>query len=948
MFAWLFDQLRLSLLPVLLLGAAFSVYAAKSYSDNGDGTVTDPITGLTWMRCAAGQTWTGSTCSGVADTLTFDQALVPSSPGWRLPSIRELQTIVDRTSSVSGIDAEAFPNTPKAFFWSGTPYASAALPTAWALSFDDGTANPTTRSDLYAVRLVRGAQSVSLLNLSRPTSDYVDNADGTVTHTPTGLTWQRCAQGQTWGANGCAGTVSGVTWSAATQLSSSFAGKTDWRLPTQDELLSLVDYALVGPAINSTVFPATPRAYFWSSLSNVFASSYAWVVNFGDGSAFGSAAKAGSYGVRLVRGGFTYVSLPLSVVKSGAGTVTSTLGGINCGSVCSANFTSGTSVRLTAIPQSGNVFAGWSGACSGTGVCVVSVSNAAQSVTATFSAAPGTFKVDGGESYPLRAGLTIDSNGVVTGGAYDFHKLDGTMTPCTHSAANDATCHGASSSLIVKAQSGPLTATGAASPTTLVAGPDAFGFTFVGTLTGATWSGIWTNSSLNLPVAARTGTFSVILFISKDTSNASYPVTISRSGTGSGTVTSSPAAIACGSVCSALVPSGVTGSLIVTPDAGSTFTGWSGDCTGTGACTLTINGAKNVTASFKLIPFAVATTGVVAGVIVTPIATVTNTIVFEPKDVGKTGSIFITAIVPSSFLSSLAPKQSAINGLKVAAATAPSTLILVQLTPTGWQPVSNGQLIPYATGVLGDQLAAQTILNNTNTTSLAGAQFCVGYGTSASEMNDADRMQLIASIPDPAAASSASLSCLVTASVLVPKGWSLLGNSQSQSLQVGALYSDASWVTSVWSWDASQKRWQFYAPNLDASALQSYASEKNYGVLTDIKPGEGYWVSATASASVMAQSGAAFNLGNANLLAGWNLVSTATAAAPSTFIASMGTTVTSLWAWDADTQNWYFYAPSLAAQGSSLASYISSNGYLDFTAANKTLGSGVGFWVNKP
>jgi hypothetical protein len=98
----------------------------------------------------------------------------------------------------------------------------------------------------------------------------------------------------------------------------------------------------------------------------------------------------------------------------------------------------------------------------------------------------------------------------------------------------------------------------------------------------------------------------------------------------------------------------------------------------------------------------------------------------------------------------------------------------------------------------------------------------------------------------------------------------------------------------------------------------------------------------------MAQSGAAFNLGNANLLAGWNLVSTATAAAPNTFIASMGTTVTSLWAWDADTQNWYFYAPSLAAQGSSLASYISSNGYLDFTAANKTLGSGVGFWVNKP
>ena len=49
-------------------------------------------------------------------------------------------------------------------------------------------------------------------------------------------------------------------------------------------------------------------------------------------------------------------------------------------------------------------------------------------------------------------------------------------------------------------------------------------------------------------------------------------------------------------------------------------------------------------------------------------------------------------------------------------ATTPAGFTLIRLTPTGWQTVINGELIPYATGVLGDQLAAQTILSNTDTT----------------------------------------------------------------------------------------------------------------------------------------------------------------------------------------------------------------------------------------
>ena len=77
----------------------------------------------------------------------------------------------------------------------------------------------------------------------------------------------------------------------------------------------------------------------------------------------------------------------LGVTKSGdgAGTVTSSPAGIDCGATCSASYNAGTSVTLTASSPPGSTFVGWSGAgCSGTGACAVTM-NAAQSVNAQFN-----------------------------------------------------------------------------------------------------------------------------------------------------------------------------------------------------------------------------------------------------------------------------------------------------------------------------------------------------------------------------------------------------------------------------------------------------------------------------------------------------------------------------------------------------------------------------------
>jgi hypothetical protein len=78
-----------------------------------------------------------------------------------------------------------------------------------------------------------------------------------------------------------------------------------------------------------------------------------------------------------------------------------------------------------------------------------------------------------------------------------------------------------------------------------------------------------------------------------------FGLAVSRSGAGSGTVTSSPPGIDCGTACAANFGSGATVTLTATPAPGSVFSAWGGDCSGTGACNLTMTGARTVTATFS-------------------------------------------------------------------------------------------------------------------------------------------------------------------------------------------------------------------------------------------------------------------------------------------------------------------------------------------------------------
>ena len=239
----------------------------------------------------------------------------------------------------------------------------------------------------------------------------------------------------------------------------------------------------------------------------------------------------------------------LTVTKSGNGTVTSNPAGINCGVDCVESYASGAVVTLVATPNAEQSFSGWGGACSGTSTCVVTMS-AAKNVTAEFSAiTPGSFPVTVSKS----GGGTVTSvpAGIDCGPVCGFDFKTGTAVSLTATAEPGYQFNG-----------------------------------WAGDCTGASTCVLTVNS-------AKTVTASFVLTGSATT----FPLTTSVSG--SGTITSNPAGIACGTDCSEDYPANAAVTLTATPVAGYSFAGWSGDCTGTGSCVVTMSSSRTVKATFS-------------------------------------------------------------------------------------------------------------------------------------------------------------------------------------------------------------------------------------------------------------------------------------------------------------------------------------------------------------
>ena len=152
-------KLLTSVLLLVGLCAAHTAQAQTRFSYSADGSeVIDSKTGLVWQRCSAGQSWSAglNTCTGTAATYTHEAALsfAKIQTGWRLPNVRELSSITDKSLINPAIDVTAFPVTPANLFWTASPYAGIAA-YAWYVSFLDGYIYSISRNSSHHVRLVR-------------------------------------------------------------------------------------------------------------------------------------------------------------------------------------------------------------------------------------------------------------------------------------------------------------------------------------------------------------------------------------------------------------------------------------------------------------------------------------------------------------------------------------------------------------------------------------------------------------------------------------------------------------------------------------------------------------------------------------------------------------------------------------------------------------------------
>ena len=338
-------------------------------------------------------------------------------------------------------------------------------------------------------------------------------------------------------------------------------------------------------------------------------------------------------------------SYALVVNVAGSGTVTSSPGGISCGSDCSDTYASGTSVTLTATAASGYVFSGWSASgvtCPTTAACTIPMT-AARNVTATFTANTYALAVsvtgsgtvtsspsgincgsDCSENYASGASVTLTA---APASGYAFSGWSGSGIACSGTGSCTVSMTAARS---VVATFSPVAASSyvlqvnlsgsgsvTSSPAGISCGSDCSETYTSGTsvtLTATPASG-YIFSSWSGGGCSGAGSCAVSMTATRTVNATFVPSTyaLTVNITGSGTVTSAPSGISCGSDCSENYTNGASVVLTAAAASGYSFSGWSGSgisCAGTGTCTVTMSAARSVTATFSALPTYALTTSV--------------------------------------------------------------------------------------------------------------------------------------------------------------------------------------------------------------------------------------------------------------------------------------------------------------------------------------------------
>ncbi|MEI7830575.1 MAG: DUF1566 domain-containing protein [Prolixibacteraceae bacterium] len=241
----------------------FLIYP-PSYTDLGNGTVTDNITGLMWQKVDGGE-MTFENSASYSKNLTLG-----GFSDWRLPTSHELFCLNNFDKVNPALDVTYFSKTAAEYWWT-TDLRADLSTNVWVVNAGGGIgAHPKAETisaggtKRFHVRAVRNPTLATLQVVH-----FVDNGNGTITDNFTGLIWQKVASGNTF------------SWEEALVFATglSLAGANDWRVPNIKELQSLNDEKLLNPSFNKLFFSTIVSGNYWSSTSMVNAPTRAWDIN---------------------------------------------------------------------------------------------------------------------------------------------------------------------------------------------------------------------------------------------------------------------------------------------------------------------------------------------------------------------------------------------------------------------------------------------------------------------------------------------------------------------------------------------------------------------------------------------------------------------------------------------------------------------------------------------
>jgi hypothetical protein len=257
-----------------------------SFTDNGNGTITDNITGLIWQQ-------NGKNEMTFADAGKYCSALeLAGHHNWRLPSSWELFNIGNFDKFNPALDTSYFYSSGVEYWWSYNAGVD-KVATVWIVNSGGGIgAHPITESKSaggtrnICTRCVYGDSVPGFL-----IHEYTDNNNKTITDNTFGLMWQQSESGP-------------MVWEQALSYADTLtlAGYTDWRIPNIKELHSINDDRIANPSTDKKYFPSIIASSYWSSTTQMHTPTTAWIVDFKTGLVTYK-EKSQLCNVRCVRGG---------------------------------------------------------------------------------------------------------------------------------------------------------------------------------------------------------------------------------------------------------------------------------------------------------------------------------------------------------------------------------------------------------------------------------------------------------------------------------------------------------------------------------------------------------------------------------------------------------------------------------------------------------------------